>query len=106
MIDSGCLNCGACCANQPLPPSTSKELGRLPNELMAEIIAVLDAQPFDDDAPCLWRDGDAKCCKHYGFRPAICQEFEPGEEGCMNCRAACSAEEQLRAAEAVLKEKT
>ena len=59
-----------------------------PEWAAAEIDAAMapDDRPYHGDSPCLWLDLETRRCRNYDIRPRVCQEFEPGEEDCLNFR--------------------
>jgi Fe-S-cluster containining protein len=96
--DDPCRGCGACCLHLVWPPFFRIEdrewmrLGRERPELVAEIeIDRIRRRQFglggEYVAPCHWYDLATRRCRHYEYRPAVCRDFEPGEEDCRCFRA-------------------
>jgi Fe-S-cluster containining protein len=89
-----CRGCGACCMTQGSPPGYAYPPFR-PDDLPAELVAELDAYyaecertgDWRDEQPCFWLDLETRRCKHYRYRPDICQDFEVGSEACLEWRA-------------------
>lgn len=86
-----CDGCGACCEEQGLPPGypLPARLVFLPNELRKEIEAHQEEERqtgrtrHERGLPCIWYDAEAKRCRQYEHRPAICRELPVGGESCL-----------------------
>lgn len=110
-----CEGCGKCCMNIGLPPFEvpNPDLGVIPKSLhrfeydKAFAQDVLDTELFMDmpeelrashakliesttvhpgRVPCAWLDLETKKCRHYEWRPAVCRDWIPGDEGCNRAR--------------------
>lgn len=94
-----CTDCGLCCDGQEALPVgywlgilADEDERTLPPELKAELQLLADR--FDrtgwpsSGEPCVWFDAETKGCRHYDYRPDICQDFELGGESCLEIRAA------------------
>jgi Fe-S-cluster containining protein len=103
-----CRGCGACCEHMGTPPGYAAGVAgnfslmwgddearyrampaKLRNEL-AYYYTALDEGVIVDrvkvELPCLWYDPRSRSCRHHEWRPDICREFDPGDEGCINHR--------------------
>ncbi len=59
----------------------------LPAELQAEINAAWDrGVSWFIGKPCIWFDGQTRKCRHYEYRPSVCERFEPGNPICLEDR--------------------
>lgn len=104
-----CDGCGACCMTQQSPPGygllfcqtwldsqdeDAREEARveraelhLPAELVNELLTYwAPGSGPKDVGPCIWLDLATRRCRHYEYRPDICQEFERGSLDCLNWR--------------------
>ena len=94
-----CEGCGLCCegigspvllyASRPgLPTPHPFRPADLPQDLIDEIdnhFAGLTRGQESQDR-CLWFDPVARACRHYEFRPQICQDYELGGRACLQRR--------------------
>jgi Fe-S-cluster containining protein len=67
-----------------MPPFLEHELSSLPAELREELefIKMIDPERDEGGPPCIWL-GEDKKCKHYQYRPHVCDDFEIGCESCL-----------------------
>jgi Fe-S-cluster containining protein len=95
-IIAGCSSCGACCQVVTRPPfyyigdPSYRRLQRDRLDLAVELEADYREReavggPWDG-TPCLWYDPATRGCRHYGWRPDICRDFEVGDEECRDAR--------------------
>src|ERR1035437_8520679 len=78
-----CEGCGECCGHLGFPPFLPDPFPvTLPESLIQELLTA--RKKMDRSAallPCLWLNLETKRCKHYHFRPDVCQDFLcPGGE--------------------------
>ncbi len=88
MSENWCHNCGLCCMHMATPPfcgETDSEWRRLPAKLQEGVNRWIytPRRMLADEQPCIWLDQITGQCKHYGMRPQVCRDFEPG---CRSCR--------------------
>jgi uncharacterized cysteine cluster protein YcgN (CxxCxxCC family) len=114
MPEITCTGCGSCCMHLGTPPFHSYEWPTvfktdLEGEpcgddgadspevlaLFAEIAALEKDQTHYPDGPCSWFDPETGQCKHYDYRPNVCEDFEVGGEDCLRFRGECGVDRGL-----------
>jgi len=99
-VIESCDGCGACCLVVTQPPfyqvfedegeEAWERLKRDRPDLFADLLADGQRRRADGDpsygTPCFWFDVETRKCRHYEFRPHVCQEFEIGSFDCHDAR--------------------
>jgi len=94
-----CDDCGRCCEGVGSPvllyatpardvePHAFRPPG-LPQALIAEIDAHFGgvARGYEPQESCLWFDPVTRRCRHYEWRPQVCQDYEFGGQDCIERR--------------------
>jgi Fe-S-cluster containining protein len=95
-IIESCDGCGVCCMHMATPPYDAEELEELRehNEpVYADYIAARDSRLLQftangtDHVPCGWFDMVTRRCRHYEYRPFVCEMFQRGGWSCHSQRA-------------------
>jgi uncharacterized protein len=97
--EPSCAGCGACCQGIGSPvllyasrpglgePHPYRPAG-LPDDLIAEIDAAFSGlvRGQEPQEACLWYDASSQQCRHYGWRPQVCRDYELAGRACLNRR--------------------
>jgi Fe-S-cluster containining protein len=94
-----CDDCGLCCQGVGSPvmvyqsrPDIAGPHPARPPDLPQPLIEEIDAhflglaRGYEPQESCLWYDPEARCCKHYEWRPPICRQYELGGQDCRKLR--------------------
>jgi Fe-S-cluster containining protein len=94
-----CNDCGLCCEGVGSPvmvyqsrPDVAGPHPIRPPDLPQPLIDEIDAhfqglaRGYEPQESCLWYDPEARCCKHYEWRPPICRQYELGGRDCRQLR--------------------
>lgn len=91
-----CDDCGLCCEGIGSPvllyqsqPRSDGPHPQRPAGLPQDLIDEIDehflglARGEESQQQCLWYDPQARCCRHYEWRPQICRDYELGGSACL-----------------------
>jgi len=84
-----CRTCGACCAyaDHFVEIEVDGNDADVPDDVVGDDLYLRCKLGTHECVALIGRVGDSVSCGIYDRRPQACRSFEPGSDGCLQCRA-------------------